>query len=349
MLTGFCRYTLRFKAPAKTSRETLHEKTTYYIKVWDPADPSRFGIGECALFRGLSADDREDYEQILSSLCTHLNASEPYDISSFSSIKFGLETALLDYENGCRRTPFPSDFTEGRRKVRINGLVWMGTADEMLRRADEKIALGFKCLKFKVGGVDFNDELRIIDRIRCQYPPEQLEIRLDANGAFTPDNAMERLRRLSVLDIHSIEQPIRQKQWDAMAWICENSPIPVALDEELIGVDDPDERRRLLYYISPSYIILKPSLCGGFSGATDWIERAEAQDIGWWGTSALESDIGLNAIAQWTAAMSPSLPQGLGTGALYTNNFTSPLCLHDDMLGYDPAARWIFPDLQWSL
>lgn len=347
MRAAYAPYRLVFKSPATTSRDTLTERLTYYIKVWDEEKPECFGIGECAIFRGLSAEDWDDYENIVAQICRSINKGEPYDISRLSSVRFGLETALADLKNGGNRTPFPSAWSSGETPVKINGLVWMGSVEQMIARADEKIAAGFDCIKFKVGGVDFNDEFRMIERVRRQYSPEQLEIRLDANGAFSLDNVMERLHRLSLLDIHSIEQPIRQHQREAMAQVCKDSPIPIALDEELIGVTSTVEKLRLLKEVRPAYIILKPSLCGGFSEADDWIACAESNGIGWWATSALESDIGLNAIAQWTAAKNPSMPQGLGTGALYVNNFTSPLRLNSDRLSYEATGKWVFPHLQW--
>lgn len=347
MRAAYAPYRLDFNFKALTSRGALPWKDTYYIKVWDESVPEQYGIGECAVFRGLSADDHPDYEETLRQLCQGINRGERCDISKWSSIKFGLETALFDYQNGCVRTPFPGDFTNGRSHVDINGLVWMGTLDEMTSRAEAKIADGFKCIKIKVGSHDFNKELELIDRIRVAHGPEELEIRLDANGAFAPDNALDRVKRLAQLDIHSIEQPIAAGQWEAMSFLCENSPVPIALDEELIGCHTPEEMHKMLYYIHPAYIILKPALCGGFSGATDWILNAESKSIGWWVTSALESNVGLNAIAQWVAAMNVDMPQGLGTGGLYTNNIHSPLSLRGEQLGYDPDKGWHMPELQW--
>lgn len=340
-------YTLRFREPAMTSRSTMTEKQTYFIKVFDSERPERFGLGECALFRGLSSDDRPDYEATLQAMCETISRGEPYDVSGWSSIRFGLETAILDYDNGACRTPFPSEWTQGKEGIEINGLVWMGSVEQMAERAARKIDEGFGCIKFKVGAEDFNAELRMLDKVRLSHGPDRLEIRLDANGAFTSDNVEERLRRLSVLDIHSIEQPVKAGQWDLMSWVCQNSPIAVALDEELIGVDDPDERRRLLHYIAPQYVVLKPSLCGGLSGAADWVNRANAAGIGWWVTSALESNVGLNAIAQWTATLDTDMAQGLGTGQLYTNNIDSPLRLDGPQLWYEQPARWHLPELPW--
>ncbi len=345
---AWARHTLKFSFVARTSRETMTERPTWYIKVWQRDVPGVYGIGECAHFAGLSAESTEGFEAKLNDLCLSINRGQRIDISRWSSLKMGLETALLDLSNGGRRVLFPGEFTEGRQTVTINGLVWMGSVDEMLARIDEKLAAGFRCLKMKIGGVRFDDELRLLDHIRMAFPPDKLVLRLDANGAFSPDEAMEKLERLANFDVHSIEQPIRAGQLDKMSYLCENSPIPIALDEELIGLRDMVEKRRLLYFVAPQFIILKPTLCGGFSGAGEWIHVAEEKRIGWWVTSALESNIGLNAIAQWTAALRPDLPQGLGTGGLYTNNIASPLELHGDELGYNPERQWTIPELQWT-
>lgn len=326
----------------------MTERPTWYIKLWDSDAPGVWGIGECAHFAGLSPESTEGFEAKLNDLCKSLNTGRRIDISRWPSLKMGLECALLDLENGGKRELFPGPFTEGNAEVTINGLVWMGSADEMLARIDEKLAKGFRCLKMKIGGVRFADELRLLDHIRMAFPPDKLTLRLDANGAFTPDNAMERLERLANFDVHSIEQPIRAGQLDKMSYICENSPIPVALDEELIGISDITEMRRLLYFTSPQFIVLKPTLCGGLSGADAWIHVAREKGIGWWVTSALESNIGLNALAQWTAALDTDMPQGLGTGELYTDNITSPLRLTGDTLHIDPEGSWEIPPMLWT-
>lgn len=346
---AFAPYRLLFNFRALTSRGALPYKDTYFIKVWHDAGPSRFGIGECAVFRGLSADDRPDYEEKISALCRSINRGEQYDITGWSSLRFGLETALADLDNGAARTLFPSAFSSGQSDVVINGLVWMGSLDEMTRRADEKIAAGFRCIKFKIGSHDFDSEVQLLERIRAKHGAEKLEIRLDANGAFTKDNVMQRLNRLAILDIHSIEQPVAAGQVDVMAQVCAQSPIAIAIDEELIGCRTKEQMAAMLKKIQPAYIILKPALCGGFSGAADWIECAGKMNIGWWATSALESNIGLNAIAQWTAAMNVAMPQGLGTGGLYTNNITSPLTLVGERLSTDPAKQWQIPELKWII
>lgn len=345
---AWCRYTLDFNFTARTSREEMTRKDTYFIKVWDSDTPEVAGIGECALFRGLSAEDSDGYEKKLNDLCRCINEGRKIDISRYSSLKMGLETALLDLTNGGRGIIVPGPWTRGNGEITINALVWMGSAEEMTRRIDDKLAAGCSCLKMKIGGINFNDELRLLDRIRLAFPPERLQLRLDANGAFTPSQAMDRLNELANFDVHSIEQPIRAGQWDKMSYLCENSPIPIALDEELIGITDIVEKRRLLYFVMPSYVVLKPSLCGGLSGAAEWIAVAEEKHVGWWVTSALESNVGLNAIAQWTAALNPRMAQGLGTGALFTNNIPSPLRLNADKLSYDPQARLLMPELEWT-
>lgn len=348
MKASYARYVLHFKQPAGTSRGVLLDKETFFLKLEDEDTPGVYGLGECAVFRGLSADDVPDYEDKLKELCANINADRDTDLSEFPSIRFGLETAIYDFSNGCRRTPFPSDFTEGRDAIPINGLVWMGTKDEMLRRIDDKIKAGFTTIKLKIGAIDTESELDLVRHIRKVFPPEVLTIRLDANGGFTPDNAMQKLSAFARYGIHSIEQPIKQKQWDAMARICKESPIDVALDEELIGINTPEAMGEMLDAVKPRYIILKPSLVGGFSGSQEWMRQAAIRDIGGWITSALESNVGLNAIAQWTAMMGAKLPQGLGTGQLFTNNFDSPLEQVDDVLRFNPQRQWQLPEFDWK-
>lgn len=348
MRSAWCKYPLQFRFTARTSRETMRSKDTYYIKIWDD-DAATFGIGECGLFRGLSCDDVPGYESMLDAVCTAVASSQPLpDLTGYPSIRMGFETATSDWRTGGRRIMVPSAWTRGEEGIVTNGLVWMGSRDEMLRRIDEKIAAGFRCVKLKIGGIDFDEEIGLLDYIRRAYGPDRLELRLDANGAFTPAEALARLDRLSRFAIHSIEQPIRQGQWREMARICCESPIPIALDEELIGINDTYEKRRMLETVRPSYIILKPTLHGGFSGCDEWINLASLRGIGWWATSALESNIGLNAIAQWVATKNPAMPQGLGTGALYVNNIPSPLQMRGERLFSDPVSQWVIPDLPWK-
>lgn len=344
-------YNLDFRFTAVTSRERMKRKSTYFVRVYDTSCPEVKGLGECALFRGLSADDVPDYEAVLTAACRDIERFPESVPVAFSSIKFGLETAMADLRSGGVMKPYPGAWADGKSEIVINGLVWMGTRDEMHARIREKLEAGFRCVKLKIGGIDFDRELELLRGIRESFDSKSLEIRLDANGAFTPSNAMERLEALARFDIHSIEQPIKQRQWKEMAYICRQSPIPVALDEELIGITDKDEKERMLDAIAPQYVILKPALCGGFSGADEWIELAGQRNIGWWATSALESNIGLNAISQWVSQKNPVMPQGLGTGALYHNNIPSPLRQERDVLLADPSGKWdltLLDTLEWN-
>ncbi len=327
----------------------MNSKETYFIKVWDENCPDVYGIGECAMFRGLSAEDTPDYEQQLRDVCLNIDRIAEIDLSGYSSIQFGVETAILDYKNGGKFLLYPNEWSEGRSEIKINGLVWMGSFEEMYNRIKEKLDAGFKCIKLKVGGIDFNQEIELIKFIRTHFDADTLELRLDANGAFSIDNALPRLNELSKFNIHSIEQPIKPKQMEMMAMLCRKSPIPIALDEELIGINNFEAKQTLLSDIMPQYIILKPALCGGLSGAEEWINIAESQNIGWWATSALESNIGLNAIAQWVYTHKIIMPQGLGTGQLYVNNIPSPLVQVRDVLKSDNALKWEIPQLNWIM
>ena len=342
-------FRLEFREPAVTSRAVMNDKETYFIRIYDDERPEVFGIGECALFRGLSADDRPDYEMVLSEVCASISQHGSVAIipDGWSSIRFGVESALADLRNGGCRILWPGEWVCGKYGIPINGLVWMGSHDQMMDRLCSKIDAGFRCVKLKIGGIDFAEELDLIRHIRERFSSDKLEIRLDANGAFTPDTAMDYLSRLAPYGIHSIEQPIRAGQMSAMASICRESPIPIALDEELIGCRSRTEKIELLDVIHPSFIILKPSLCGGFSAAEEWVSLPAERCIGWWATSALESDIGLNAIAQWCASMHTVIPQGLGTGQLYTNNIPSPMWLDGDKLRYNPDGWWALPHFDW--
>lgn len=345
---AWTRRRLDFRFEAITSRDRLRHKDTYYIKVWDTSDPDTFGIGEAGLFRGLSFDDRPGYEARLHEVCRDVerHAAEPATLREWPSIAMGLESALLDLRGGGRRILFDTPWTQGHAALHINGLVWMGDFDTMLSRVSLKVSKGFKCIKVKIGGIDFCRETELLRLLREAAP--DVELRLDANGAFAPAEALSKLDTLARFGIHSIEQPVRQGQWDEMARICRESPIPVALDEELIGLTDTDVRRRMLDTIRPAYIILKPTLTGGFASSEEWIGLAEERGAGWWATSALESNVGLNAIAQWVSSLNPTLPQGLGTGQLYHNNIPSPLTLSGERLTYDPQKQWQIPELEWN-
>ncbi|MDE6272698.1 MAG: o-succinylbenzoate synthase [Muribaculaceae bacterium] len=352
MRLAICPYMLKFRQPAGTSRGILTEKPTYLLKLWDERNPEIFGLGEAAVFPGLSPEADYRYEYKLIELLANVAIGKPTDLSRHSSIQFGFEQALRDYASGGKGLYFPSDFTQGKSEIIINGLVWMGSHDEMMERLEEKIDMGFKCIKIKVGAIDWKSELALIRSIRERYSASQLTVRVDANGGFSMDSAMPRLHQLAELDVHSIEQPIPPGNPELMKFLCSVSPLPIALDEELIGIYGEKEKSELLDFENPSYIILKPALCGGFSGAEEWIRLAEERGIGWWVTSALESNVGLNAIAQFTATLGVSIPQGLGTGGLFTNNFSSPIYLDGEILRYDPSKpedRRQFENLDWKV
>ena len=325
MKATYKKYILNFKKPSGTSRGVMTEKETWFL-VLD--ENGKRGIGECSLLRGLSVDDREDYEAKLQWVCDNIHLGENAlweSLMEFPSIQFGVEMAFESLRSETPFLLFPSAFTEGEKSIPINGLVWMGNADSMKSQIEEKLASGFNCIKLKIGAIDFERELELLRFIRSIYDKNTIEIRVDANGAFTSEDALLKLNQLSEFKIHSIEQPIEKNQHDRMSELVISSPIPIALDEELISVFSFEEKERLLQKINPQYIILKPSLVGGFRGCSQWISLAEKHKIGWWITSALESNIGLNAIAQWTFLQQNPMPQGLGTGALYTNNFDCPL------------------------
>lgn len=336
---SYQKYRLFFKEPSGTSRGILTEKLTYFVKVWEDSRPEKIGIGECALFKGLSAEDRPDYEEKLRSVCRDIDHIETSALEGWSSIRLGIEMAMADLRQGGRRIYFPSPFTEGEKKIEINGLIWMGDRATMLRRIQEKIEAGFHCIKLKIGAIDFEAELSLLHYIRERFGPEEVELRVDANGAFTPAEALERLQVLASFGLHSIEQPIRRGQWEEMARLCAVSPLPIALDEELIGVEG-SRKKVLLDTIRPSYLVIKPALCGGFQGAEEWIGLAAERGIGWWITSALESNVGLSALAQWVATLGNTMPQGLGTGRLYTNNTPSALCQEGKYLFMQPDFYW---------
>ncbi len=339
MRLAYAPYLLKFKSPAGTSRGILTEKPTFFIKVFDENNPDKFGIGECSVFPGLSPEADGNYGYKLVELLANMALGKETDLSRHSSILFGLEQALRDFAGGCRHIYYPSQFTQGDSYIEINGLVWMGDFDEMIARIDEKVKLGFHCIKLKIGAIDWKKEVDMLEYIRRKYSDSTLQIRVDANGAFTMDNALPRLKRLADLGVHSIEQPIPAGVPELMAFLCQVSPVKIALDESLIGIYGVEAKKALLDEVRPAFVILKPSLCGGFSGAEEWIRIAEERGIGWWVTSALESNVGLNALAQWTATLNTTLPQGLGTGALYTNNFECPLRLDSDRLHYDPSFK----------
>lgn len=334
--------TMVFNRAAGTSRGVITEKKVWFLTV---SDGNFTGIGECAPLPGLSPDFATA-ESMLRELAETINDYPDWlmNLDEYPSVKFALETALLDLDNYGNKILFPSRFTEGKEAILINGLIWMGDPEFMVREINQKLEEGFRVLKMKVGAVDFSEECYILEQIRNTYGPEEIEIRVDANGAFKPHEVLRKLEQLSTYDIHSIEQPIKPGKWDELSDICRDSPIPIALDEELIGITNTDDMRDMLETILPAYVVLKPTLCGGLQGAEDWIATAEDSGIGWWATSALESNVGLNAIAQWVYTKQNPVPQGLGTGKLFQRNFGSPLYLENDLMKFDPGAKW---DLGW--
>jgi len=330
---------LQFKFPAGTSRGVLLHKPSTFILL---EEDGYTGIGECSTIPDLSIDPVDTYSNKLNEICRLLNEGidpDSIDLKDYPSIAFGLETALLDIAAKGTKCLFPSSFTQGTTGIPINGLVWMGDKAFMQKQIREKIEAGYHCIKLKIGANEFNTELEIIAAIRREFTASDLEIRLDANGAFNTKEALDKLNKLSAFSVHSIEQPIRQQQFEAMAELCSKSPIPIVLDEELIGVGSA-EKEALLVNLKPSYIILKPSLIGGLQQSEEWIKLAQKHAIGWWVTSALEANIGLNAIAQWTSTLGSNLPQGLGTGQLYHNNIPSPLVIENASLFYRPENNW---------
>ena len=334
--------TLHFKQPAGTSRGVYTERKVWYVHL---SDGEKEGVGECAPLPDLSCDARSDYADVLEKMCKEFCQTGEINYErwrDYPSMLFGLETALLSLRSHLspltsHYSPllFDTAFSRGEVGIPINGLVWMGSYEEMLKRMEEKLEKGFRCVKLKIGAIDFEQELDLIKRIRERFSFHEVELRLDANGAFPYEEALYKLELLSQYAIHSIEQPIRQGQWAYMAELCRESPLPIALDEELIGVNDPEMKRHMLNIIKPRYIILKPSLHGGMMGCREWIETARDMGIGSWITSALESNIGLNAIAQFASDVYGdhiTMPQGLGTGQLFTDNIDMGLEIRGDML-----------------
>ncbi|TAE23257.1 MAG: o-succinylbenzoate synthase [Cytophagales bacterium] len=353
LVSDYLKYTLQFRFEAGTSRGVLTEKDSYIVRIYDTESPELVGLGECGPLKGLSYDDRPDFEERLAELCQFFNT---LDLQLFSwnvpivlnqligqeypSILFGFETAMLDYLSGGKRLIVDNDFARGLRQLPINGLIWMGDRAFMERQIEEKIAAGFTTLKLKIGALDFEQEIDLLTALRERFTPEQITLRVDANGAFAPAEAMQKLTRLAALHLHSIEQPIRAGQHELMADLCQHSPLPIALDEELVGHMEYVDKFKLLKKIQPQFVVLKPTLLGGLRHADEWIELANRLNIGWWVTSALESNVGLNAIAQYTAKYRHLIPQGLGTGQLYYNNFDSPLLINGGQLTYEVGGEW---------
>ncbi len=334
------KHILNFKRPSGTSRGVLKTKETWFITI---TDGNKKGIGECGILRTLSIDDLPDYEDKLKWACENINLGLERlwnDLMAYPSIQFGLEMAFKSLDGDTPFLLFPSSFTKGQKAILINGLIWMGEKEYMLAQIQDKINQGFNCIKMKIGAIDFETELSLLSYIRSKFSPEEVELRVDANGAFAPEEALYKLHQLAAFDLHSIEQPIKQGQTKLMSELCKETPLSIALDEELIGIFDVDDKKKLLHEIRPQYIILKPSLIGGFRGTEEWISIAEDLNIKWWITSALESNIGLNAIAQFTYSLQSKMPQGLGTGGLFTNNIDSPLKVNNGMLAYVPHQTW---------
>ncbi|MFT6095147.1 MAG: o-succinylbenzoate synthase [Nonlabens sp.] len=346
MKAAFQKYVLEFKQPAGTSRGVLKTKNTWFLMI-DTGEKK--GVGEVNMFQGLSIDDRPDFEEKLQWTCDHINLPPVEmmgELQQWPSILLGYEMAIKSLQSNDPFTLFPSMFTEGQDAISINGLVWMGNPDFMMQQLEEKIASGFHCIKMKIGAIDFDAEMGLLKLIRSRFRESEITIRVDANGAFTPQNALQKLEEISKYQVHSIEQPIQQGQWQEMAQLCEQTPLAIALDEELIGLYDSAEKSQCLDTIKPQYIILKPALIGGFQSSREWINLATEKNINWWITSALESNVGLNAIAQFTYTLGNKMPQGLGTGSLYTNNIEAPLEIKKGHLWCNTSTSWNTNDLK---
>jgi len=353
LCASYQKHILKFKFDAGTSRAVLKEHTVYYLKVWDETKPEIIGIGEAAPLKGLSIDYREDFEEKIDELCKEiygiywqaeedwlLDFAENFVPDNLPALRFALEVALLDLSNGGKRRIFKNGFYEGTLSLPINGLIWMGEKEFMMQQIEDKLTQGFKCIKLKIGAIDFEQELALLDFIRAKYSPEEITLRVDANGAFAPSEALAKLEALAERGLHSIEQPIAAHQEEEMEILCQKTPLPIALDEELIGIQDDFVQEDLLKTIKPQFIILKPTLLGGISASKKWIALAQKLKIDWWITSALESNIGLNAICQLAAEYPITLPQGLGTGGLYENNIFSPLEIKKDQISYNLEKKW---------
>lgn len=348
MKAKYLKYILQFKSPSGTSRGVLKTKETWFIKL---EEEERWGIGECGLLRGLSIDDRTDYEEKLQWVCDHIHFGEDNlwkALSEFPSLQMGVQTAFRSFYAQDPFQLFESRFTQGSQGIPINGLIWMGDVTFMKEQIANRLKDGFTCIKLKIGAIDFSAELQLLKSIRKEFSPSEVELRVDANGAFQPNNALQKLDQLAALNIHSIEQPIAVKQWGEMAQLCLDSPLPIALDEELIGIFSSEGKKKLLETIRPPFIILKPSFIGGFLGTDEWIQWADSLGIDWWVTSALESNIGLNAISQYTSVKNSKLHQGLGTGSLYHNNIPSPLEVAQGELHYNSRVKWDLEELKFD-
>lgn len=336
MKFSWMRHQLQFKSPSGTSRGVLRYKDSWFIQI---SKGDQYGIGECSIIEGLSPESPQDVQNILDDIPQHLKKGKEFLLERYSkapAVQFAIEMAFSGLDSHHPFLHFDTQFTHHQQMIPINGLIWMGDIDSMMIQLEQKIKLGFSCIKIKVGAIDFESECELLHHIRKQYHSSDIELRLDANGAFQCEDVMSKLIRLSKYDIHSIEQPIAPGQLDEMAILCNTSPIPIALDEELIGINSEQDKENLIQKIHPQYIIIKPSLVGGWQGSNQWVSIAENHGVVWWATSALESNIGLNAIAQWVSTKKTSMPQGLGTGGLFTNNIAAPLYLRGQYMGFDP-------------
>ena len=331
---------LHFLQPAGTSRGGYNTRLSFYLKLTSDEQPDVVGVGECATLPDLSCDAMppNEYERKLRTFCDEYERTGVIDyeaMRAYPSMLFGLETAVAQFNAKGSLNFFDTPFGRGEEGIPINGLVWMGTFEEMFERLEAKLKAGFRCIKIKIGAIDFDRELQLIRHIRSTFSRNDVELRVDANGGFTPEEALSRMEALVQYDIHSIEQPIKQHQWTEMARLCTTTPLPIGLDEELIGVNERQKKIELLDTIRPQYIVLKPSLHGGMAGTAEWIQLARERNIGSWITSALESNVGLNAIAQLTASIYGTNirhAQGLGTGQLFADNIEMPLKVIDDKL-----------------
>lgn len=344
-------HTLEFKFDAGTSRGLLKEKDTWYLKLF--SEGVQIGVGEAGPLKGLSVEPLPEMESKLELVCNSLIGLEvPKSMENifemalkiapdgFPSIRFAIETALLDALHGGKKQIFDTPFYAGNERIPINGLIWMGSQEFMQKQIKEKLDAGFTCIKMKIGAINFETEIELLNLIRSKYDKNEITLRVDANGAFAPDDALDKLKELAVLDIHSIEQPISAGKHKEMGELCQETPLPIALDEELIGVNTYDQKVQLLQQVIPQFIILKPSLLGGIQSTLEWISIAESQEIGWWMTSMLESNIGLNAICQLASYLKVEIPQGLGTGQLYHNNIASPISISNGETFYDVTKDW---------
>jgi o-succinylbenzoate synthase len=339
---GYIKRDLQFNFQARTSRGEINTHNSYLVWAMHPSSLNDCGWGEAAPLLGLSPEGNEDFEELLNAALELLNEGHllhDLDLAQAPSIRFAVETAQLDLWNGANRILFDNPFTEGKA-IPINGLVWMADTASMLEEAFKKAEAGFDTLKFKIGAQQLDDECKMLEQFRKRYPHSKVEIRLDANGAFAPDEAVAILKEYAKFTIHSVEQPIRAGLYDAMQEVCGKSAIPIALDEELIGINVEQDGSALIQKIRPHFLILKPTLLGGLQLSAKWVRKAQEAEIGWWATSALESNIGLNAIAQWTSVQPGTLKHGLGTGSLYSNNIQSPLLVKNGALHYIATALW---------